>query len=189
MRWCILAILGSCFLFMTWQASAMMCTMDYAPVCGMSPQKACLSLDCASQQRTYSNKCMLESDGAEFLHEGECKKTLPEATNSKYYVWNTKQCQIMKYTCESGWEYFGDDVWCGCIKKQYISEENRVKIDTILNDFFKKLEIKWYSNTKITSLINLIEEKLIKAQNTKPKLKNTIDYILWELDKYKDNYK
>ena len=51
------------------------CPAVYNPVCGQPPYKCPEGENCAQLMpapRTYSNKCMLEAAGAEFLHEGEC---------------------------------------------------------------------------------------------------------------------
>ncbi len=51
------------------------CTMEYAPVCGKPAYcmraNMMYSRECEIG-KTYSNKCMLKGDGAEFMHEGEC---------------------------------------------------------------------------------------------------------------------
>lgn len=49
------------------------CTMDYNPVCGQK-QVQCIKAPCDPIQKTYSNKCVLNADKAEYLHAGECKK-------------------------------------------------------------------------------------------------------------------
>jgi hypothetical protein len=54
------------------------CTQEYAPVCG----KVKLYLQDSTAQysyitRTFPNKCTLSASSAEFLYEGECKSTAP----------------------------------------------------------------------------------------------------------------
>jgi len=48
-----------------------MCTMQYAPVCGKSP---------AGVTKTYGNSCTLGADKATFLYEGECKDAVTTPT-------------------------------------------------------------------------------------------------------------
>lgn len=48
------------------------CTMEYAPVCG-SKQVQCIAAPCDPVQQTYSNRCMLNADGATFVSDGECQ--------------------------------------------------------------------------------------------------------------------
>lgn len=43
-----------------------MCTLEYAPVCGKSPD---------GTTKTYGNSCALNADKAEFLYQGECKNS------------------------------------------------------------------------------------------------------------------
>ena len=50
------------------------CTKEYKPVCGSKPI-VCITTPCNPIQQTYSNRCMMEADGASFLYEGECRST------------------------------------------------------------------------------------------------------------------
>lgn len=52
------------------------CTKEYAPVCG-ELQVQCIMAPCYPIQETYSNRCMMEAAGAEFLSEGVCKDEDP----------------------------------------------------------------------------------------------------------------
>ncbi len=57
------------------------CTMEYSPVCGQPPIPECLKKMLCKMPtplpKTYSNKCLMESDGAEFLYEGQCQDKIP----------------------------------------------------------------------------------------------------------------
>ncbi|MBI4093764.1 peptidoglycan-binding protein [Candidatus Kaiserbacteria bacterium] len=56
------------------------CTMEYAPVCGQKTscpscyysEPACLA-PCYTEYRTYSNRCLMNGDGATLVHEGMCQ--------------------------------------------------------------------------------------------------------------------
>ena len=57
------------------------CTAEYAPVCGRTPD-SCFFTDpppasCSGmgwrEERTYSNRCMMNAAGATFLYEGQCR--------------------------------------------------------------------------------------------------------------------
>ena len=60
----------------------MMCTKEYIPVCGekYEPCIAQGNLHCNTgampTQKTYSNKCMMQADGASLVSEGECKQEI-----------------------------------------------------------------------------------------------------------------
>jgi len=178
--------LAICFaIIMSYQAQAadMMCTMEYAPVCWETPPKVCLSLDCAVHQETYSNKCMMENAGSKFLYEGECKTELPEATDTKYYVWDTQQCMLMKYTCDTWYNYFSDTIGCGC-EKDLISQEVKDRIDTLLEDFIEKLSDKWYSKEVIQRVLARVGNRLEDMRDENPKYEWIIRYFLKRIDAY-----
>ena len=48
------------------------CTKEYKPVCGLK-QVVCITTPCNPIPTTYSNKCMMEADGAAFSYEGQCR--------------------------------------------------------------------------------------------------------------------
>lgn len=50
------------------------CTKEYKPVCGSKPI-VCITTPCNPVPTTYSNRCMMEADGATFLYEGQCRTT------------------------------------------------------------------------------------------------------------------
>ena len=84
------------------------CTREYDPVCGQPvfdcPEGAVCMMPLPV---TYSNKCMMQAAGAEYLYHGKCEQdtpVLPEPTDTKYYVGDTNSCQLIDYTCEEGWE-------------------------------------------------------------------------------------
>jgi len=184
-----------CSIFVTHQIQAtdMMCTMEYNPVCWM-PKFDCPQDDgpivCSRPaDQTYSNRCVLDSQEAAFLYEWECwsqnKETiLPELTDKKYYVWDTNKCQVMKYICDTGWKWFSDEVWCWCEKKD-ISEEQEKRIDSILASFFEKLENKWYSSEKIESIIDVAIQRFISLIDSHPQHTWILNYAIQELSAYK----
>src|SRR3989344_6118598 len=48
------------------------CTKEYVPACGSKPI-VCVTTPCNPIQQTYSNRCMMQADGATFLYEGVCR--------------------------------------------------------------------------------------------------------------------
>lgn len=169
------------------------CPENWDPVCGKTQQKACLSLDCASHEKTYSNMCFLESEKSEFLYEGECKeekKELPKPTDRKYYIWDTLQCHVIDYMCEDGWQGFSDDIGCGCeTEKDTLSDDAKKRLDTVIANFIEKLENKWYSDEKIRDMILLVSLQLGQLKNEKPEYRDLIDYVLYVLRQYDEKYK
>lgn len=62
------------------------CPAIYAPVCGdISDRVRCITAPCIAE-RTYSNECMLNADGAKKISDGECKSvsTKPSFCNASY---------------------------------------------------------------------------------------------------------
>lgn len=51
-----------------------MCTKEYMPVCGAKPI-TCITTPCNPIPTTYSNRCMMNADGASYLYDGSCKAT------------------------------------------------------------------------------------------------------------------
>lgn len=55
------------------------CTQEYAPVCGQPRYSCPEGRICAAvmpQPKTYSNRCMMNAEGAAFLRDRECQSTL-----------------------------------------------------------------------------------------------------------------
>ena len=48
------------------------CTKEYKPICGSKPI-VCITTPCNPIPQTYSNRCMMEAEGASFLYEGVCR--------------------------------------------------------------------------------------------------------------------
>jgi len=159
------------------------CTKEYNPVCGMSPQKACMWPWCNSQETTYSNMCILGNNNAEFLYEWVCKKDLPEAIDDKYYVWDTQKCSIIRYRCDDGWSGFTDKIWCGC-QKDSVTLEMKQSIDRALENFMQRLESKNYSQEIKNRVIIRLSESLQNMRELKPKYSDIINYTLQKLDNY-----
>lgn len=75
-----------CTKFQTTNPDPVACPAIYAPVCGdISDRVRCVKAPCVAQ-KTYSNECMLNADGAKKVSDGECKTTLtkPSFCNASY---------------------------------------------------------------------------------------------------------
>lgn len=60
--------------------NAVACTMEYAPVCGQPQEPACrrsipACMMATPGPQTYSNRCMMDAEGATFLYSGACTAT------------------------------------------------------------------------------------------------------------------
>lgn len=92
------------------------CTMEYAPVCGQKTtcpacyysQPACLA-PCYSEYKTYSNRCMMNADGATFVYEGQCQ-TQPVACTADARQcpdgsWVGRTGPNCQFVCPGGYTY------------------------------------------------------------------------------------
>ena len=170
------------------------CTKEYAPVCGKTPAKTCMGPGCSSVQKTYGNKCMLEAEKATFLSEGECEKNnenteVPKNTDTKIYKGNVKTCQLIKFACDEGTQYFSDSKGCGCEKAgtTKVPDALKAKMKKVIDTFIVKLEAKWYSDEKNLATIEQTIEKLQKL-GQKQQYKNLSVYAIELLNQYKSKY-
>ncbi|GAB0174151.1 MAG: hypothetical protein HHAS10_00300 [Candidatus Altimarinota bacterium] len=81
------------------------CTMEYAPVCGQPPMPLCpTGMACIQSfpaPKTYSNTCMMKADNAALIHTGECESVnTPKACTKEYMpVCGMKQVQCFTTPC------------------------------------------------------------------------------------------
>lgn len=68
-----------------------MCTMQYAPVCGKSP---------SGEIKTYGNSCTLGADKATFLYEGECRTATPPARDMWFGVRHADVTWLQEFLIE-----------------------------------------------------------------------------------------
>lgn len=132
---------------------------------------------------------------------GECKtedtetpktKPLPEKTATKYYVGDTNKCMLIKYTCQTGWDYFSDDIGCGCKKSETTTASElpmaiKNKLDALIGSFINKLEAKKYTSEKNVTIIN---EMIVKLQTLgkQEKYKKLSQYAIMLLEKARAEY-
>ena len=84
--WCQNPTQAYCKKFQTTNPDPVVCPANYAPVCGdISDRVRCIKAHCVAE-RTYSNECMLNADGAKKISDGECKSasTKPSFCNASY---------------------------------------------------------------------------------------------------------
>ncbi|HQV64973.1 MAG TPA: DUF333 domain-containing protein [Candidatus Paceibacterota bacterium] len=75
-----------CKKFQTTNPDPVVCPANYAPVCGdISDRVRCIKAPCIAE-KTYSNECMLNADGAKKISDGECKSvsTKPVFCSASY---------------------------------------------------------------------------------------------------------
>lgn len=75
-----------CKKFQITNPDPVMCPANYAPVCGdISDRVRCITAPCIAQ-KTYSNECMMNADGAKKVSDGECKSDSikPSFCNASY---------------------------------------------------------------------------------------------------------
>ena len=64
------------------------CTKEYSPVCG-AKQVVCIKAPCNPVPTTYSNRCMMNADGAAFISEGQCvDSTIDPTSDMSCKSWN-----------------------------------------------------------------------------------------------------
>lgn len=128
------------------------CTREYAPVCGKT----------SYSKKTYSNKCVMESQGASFVSDGKCEMTEREKKMHE------KKGMMQK-------------------RKSMLSEKVQDKIDELLENFLERLEDKGYSNEKMLSSINTVIERLKKLESNK-KYTMIVRYMIEVLEEEKTEY-
>lgn len=84
----------------TTSAEAMMCTMQYQPVCGARTVQ-CIKAPCHPVYETFGNKCVLDNADAVYIHEGECTDTetgpyIPAQTKPANTVQKAKTTNAVK---------------------------------------------------------------------------------------------
>ncbi len=83
-------------------ADSVVCTMEYAPVCGQPPEPSCrytypFCMMPTPGPTTYSNKCLMRAAGATFISEGVCGTTPPVACTA-----DAKLCPNGTYVGRTG---------------------------------------------------------------------------------------
>lgn len=102
------------------QAALTLCAADYAPVCG--------TIDATMETQTYSNECTLtqavrtaageNSKATGESIKGECEDDLACHLEDPAYTYvgeSPEICQVIKFGCDEGQEFFSDDCGCGCV--------------------------------------------------------------------------
>lgn len=125
------------------------CTREYAPVCGKT----------SYGMKTYSNKCVMKSQGASYVSMGKCE--MRERKTEK---------KEMKKT-----------------SKAVLSDRVKDRIDELLENFLERLEDKGYSNEKMLSSINTVVERLKKLESNK-KYTMIVKYMIEVLEEEKTQY-
>lgn len=122
------------------------CTMEYAPVCGQ-PKIVCpQGSDCIRPLPvTYSNKCMLLSQGATYLSQWECQI----APNTRIIALD----EIMKQRIESAVENFISRLE----SKNYSHEKNIQILDRVI-DRLEQLGKKEKYTHIVSYMVSLLEE-------------------------------
>lgn len=94
------------FVFTKQKASdPVMCTMEYAPVCG-EVEVQCIQAPCPPIKQTFGNSCMAGAAGAKNITQGECSPIVGWDTDehgckgSAGYTWNADSKE-----CVRSWEY------------------------------------------------------------------------------------
>lgn len=98
---------------------------------------------------------------------------------------------LIKYACETGWNYFSDTKGCGCEKKvtsgSELSLAVQAKIELLIESFIRKLEAKNYTEEKNIEVIETIIVKM-KELGTQNKYQKITAYAVILLEKYKQKY-
>ncbi len=126
-------------------------------------------------------------------YETSEKKDTWQKAENRYYVWNSKKCEVIKFRCKEWWKYFSDRKGCGCKKYTWghhlskLDEKIKKKIDMLLENFLKKLDAKGYSNTEMISKIDIVIHRLKKLKNKK-RYATIVRYMISVLETKKWEY-
>ena len=169
------------------------CSQEYEPVCGR-PDYTCPAWVTCNRPlpKTYSNKCLLKAAGADYLSKWECKTQteLPSATDTKYYVGNTDKCMLIKYRCDTGWDYFSDTLGCGCKKMTKdkvipLTSSLKIRLSDIVENFIEKLEKKYDSDEKKWDIIQDMKEKFWDLWENE-RYEEVVNYVIDLLEEYQE---
>ncbi len=159
------------------------CTMEYAPVCWQPPMPTCpKGVVCRLQvpnPKTYSNKCMLEWAWAKFLYKWECWNS-----DKVVCTQDVKKCSDGSYVSRVG----PNCKFAQCPIVSGLSDKLKAKADNIAETFIKRLEKKYTDNEKRIRILKLINIKLKKLANKKPKYKDLINYLVYKFEQRANSY-
>jgi hypothetical protein len=138
---------------------------------------------------------MMNAQNATYISMGECTTTqeIPKNTDTKIYKGDTKTCQLIKFACDEGTQYFSDKKGCGCEKikdsqeTSLLPEALRMKMQKTIENFIMRLEAKGYTDEKNLATLEEVHKKLEKLAK-QPKYKAVALYAVELIEAAKTKY-
>lgn len=149
------------------------CTKEYTPVCGKSKDW---------NEKTYSNKCVLNSKWAKYLYSWKCESNIVWWDKDEHWcIWSAwyTWCEA-KNKCIRTWEEKCEE--------PSLSDSLKTKSKILVIKLFNTFENKWYTNSEIVKVIDLLIEKLKNLKEEKSNLSSLIDYLIELIEIKKEEY-
>lgn len=91
---------------------------------------------------------------------------LSAGTTEKYYVAEGERCSVIRYTCDKGWDFFSDDIGCGCEKlvEPVITETPKLKAEN-----YPLIESEWGENLNPEAVVPTNIWQAFYFSTTEPK--------------------